>query len=78
MTLSYFFGLMRNVTLSVALGYYSVYLCVVPQLLTALILGICKFVADKEFRKWSFGDQVLTSWWAALFPASVRLKEHTQ
>ena len=59
LTLSYFFGLMRNVTLSVALGYYSVYLCVVPQLLTALILGICKCVADKEFRKWSFGDQVL-------------------
>ena len=59
LTLSYFFGLMRNVILSVALGYYSVYLCIVPQLLTALILGVCKCVADKEFRKWSFSDQVL-------------------
>ena len=68
MTLSYFFGLMRNVTLSVALGYYSVYLCVVPQLLTALILGICKYVADKEFRKRSFGDQVMYVLLGSLVP----------
>ena len=68
LTLSYFFGLMRNVILSVALGYYSVYLCVVPQLLTALILGICKYVADKEFRKRSFGDQVMYVLLGSLVP----------
>ena len=70
LTLSYFFGLMRNVTLSVALGYYSVYLCVVPQLLTALILGICKYVADKEFRKWSFSNQVMYVLLGSLVPCA--------
>ena len=58
LTLSYFFGLMRNMTMSVALGYHSVYLCIVPQLLTALLLWICKCFADKEFKSWSVGDQI--------------------
>ena len=68
MTISYFFGLMRNMTMSVALGYHSVYLCVVPQLLTALVLWICKCFADKEFRSWSVGDQVIYALVGSVLP----------
>ena len=68
MTISYFFGLMRNMTMSVALGYHSVYLCVVPQLLTALVLWICKCFADKQFRSWSVGDQVIYALVGSVLP----------
>ena len=68
MTISYFFGLMRNMTMSVALGYHSVYLCVVPQLLTALVLWICKCFADEEFRSWSVGDQIIYALVGSVLP----------
>ena len=60
---------MRNVTLSVALGYHSVFLCIAPQLLTALLLLICKCIADKEFRRWSLGDQVMYALIGSLVPS---------
>ena len=60
---------MRNVTLSVALGYHSVFLCVAPQLLTALLLLICKCIADKQFRRWSLGDQVMYALIGSLVPS---------
>ena len=69
--LSFFFSLMRSVTLSVAVGYYSVFLCVLPQLLTALLLGICKCIADKEFRRWTFGDKVLYPLIGSLVPMAI-------
>merc|ERR1719237_119637 len=69
LTLSFFFGLLRNVILSVALGYHSVFLCIVPQLLTALILLISKCIAHKEFRRWSLGDQVLYALIGSLIPS---------
>ena len=69
LTLSFFFSLMRNVTFSVALGYHSVVLCVVPQLLNAAILAIFKCVADKEFRRWSLSDQVLYALIGSLVPS---------
>ena len=62
---------MRSVTLSVAVGYYSVFLCVLPQLLTALLLGICKCIADKEFRRWTFGDKVLYALIGSLVPMAI-------
>ena len=69
LTLSIFFGLLRNVILSVALGYHSVFLCIAPQLLTALILLISKCIADKEFRRWSLGDQVMYALIGSLVPS---------
>ena len=54
--------------MSVALGYHSVYLCIVPQLLTALVLLICKCFADEEFRSWSVGDQVIYALVGSVLP----------
>ena len=45
------------------------FLCIVPQLLTALILGIGKCIADKEFRRWSLGDQVMYALIGSLVPS---------
>ena len=69
LTLSFFFGLLRNVILSVALGYHSLVLCIAPQLLTALILLISKCIADKEFRRWPLGDQVMYALIGSLVPS---------
>ena len=52
-----------------ALGYHSVFLCIAPQLLTALLLLICKCIADKEFRRWSLGDQVMYALIGSLVPS---------
>ena len=64
LTLSLIFGLARNMILSVALGYHRVYLCLAPQLLTAVLLGIGKSIADKEFRR----DQVIYALIGSLVP----------
>ena len=50
--------------LSVALGYHRVYLCLAPQLLTAVLLGIGKSIAEKEFRR----DQVIYALIGSLVP----------
>ena len=64
LTLSLIFGLARNMILSVALGYHRVYLCLAPQLLTAVLLGIGKSIAEKEFRR----DQVIYALIGSLVP----------
>ena len=45
------------------------FLCVAPQLLTALLLLICKCIADKQFRRWSLGDQVMYALIGSLVPS---------
>ena len=72
LTFSFFFGIMRNVVLSVALGYHSASLCLVPQLLTAIVHWICKAFADKDFRSWSLGDQVMHVLIGSLVPGLTR------
>ena len=75
LTFSFFFGIMRNVMLSVALGYHSASLCLVPQLLTAIVHWICKAFADKDFRCWSLGDQVMHVLIGSLVPGLTRKSE---
>ena len=73
LTFSFFFGVMRNAILSVALGYHSsTSLCLYPQLLTALIIWICKAFADKDFRCWSLGDQMMHVLIGSLVPGLTR------
>ena len=72
LTFSFFFGIMRNVVLSVALGYHSASLCLVPQLLTAIVHWICKAFADKDFRSWSLGDQMMHVLIGSLVPGLTR------
>ena len=68
LTLSYFFGLMRNVTLSVALGYYSVYLTTTPLLVASSIIFLAKSSVDKEFRRWRLGPKLTHCLISAIFP----------
>ena len=72
LTFSFFFGVMRNAILSVALGYHSTSLCLYPQLLTALIIWICKAIAEKDFRSWSLGDQMMHVLIGSLVPGLTR------
>ena len=58
--------------LSVALGYHSASLCLVPQLLTAIVHWICKAFADKDFRSWSLGDQMMHVLIGSLVPGLTR------
>ena len=72
LTFSFFFGVTRNAILSVALGYHSASLCLVPQLLTAIVHWICKAFADKDFTSWSLGDQVMHVLIGSLVPGLTR------
>ena len=62
---------MRNVTVAVSLGYFSIYLCVAPLLTSALILGICKCLADSTFRSWPLADKLVYSLIGTLVPCTV-------